>query len=539
MTTEIGPGFGKRRYVGFGSKKVTEDYRFVMILESWNMLRSVQMRWRVGFLLTLFLCLISWGNKTWAQTQPSSPEIKARLQMLREDILEKGFNFQVGYNPAMDHPLEQLCGLVEPEGWQEKAKFSGPMPKASLPSRFDWREQTGLPPVKNQGGCGSCWAFATVGVMESLLKTRMALSEDLSEQYLVSCNVHGWSCSGGWFAHDYHKDRVPPGEPAAGAVLETNFPYAASNLPCGSPHSHAYRLAEWRYVGGWGTPSVEEIKQAIYAHGPVAAAVAVGPAFQAYRDGVFDKDESSVGINHAILLVGWDDEYYWNGSTHGVWILRNSWGTGWGRGGYMLIKYNTSQVGYAANYAEIVSYTVSPPEGTVGTQITLLGSFGYGPSKVYTEFQDPKTGDVRYKYMQILESLPTAIYALWNPKLPAGTYPVKVQPVPSEGSPPIIVGQFQVREPEIQSFDPAQGAPGSNLTVQGMFFGSEKPRVLLIPQDGGRQKRCKLLSHSMDPLTGQSSVECRIPKTHQGEYTLLLRNQIGEAQAGFTVISSP
>lgn len=502
--------------------------------------KSKLMKSTTGILFLGLVFLSFMGNTTWAQIQPGSLEIKAKLQMLQEEVFEKGFNFQVGYNPAMEHALEQLCGLVEPKDWQKKAKFAGPMPKASLPSRFDWREHIGLPPVKDQAGCGSCWAFATVGVMESLLKSRMALLEDLSEQYLVSCNIHGWSCSGGWFAHDYHEDLTPPGEPTAGAVLETKFPYAARDLPCGSPHSHAYRLAEWRYVGSWGTPSVEEIKQAIYAHGPVAAAVAVGPAFQAYRDGVFDKDESSVGINHAVVLVGWDDEYYWNGSTHGVWILRNSWGTGWGKGGYMLIKYNTSLVGYAANYAEIVSYTVSPPEGTFGTQITLLGpEFGDRPPKVYTEFQDTRTGQVRYKSLQILEAMPTAIEALWSPRLPPGSYPVKVQPVSSQASPPVTVGQFQVRGPEIVSLEPNRGAPGSQVVIQGVYFGGRKPRVLLIPREAGTQKRCRVLSHSMDPLTGHSSVECRIPKTPQGDYWLLLRNQIGEARWGFSVTCSP
>ncbi len=491
---------------------------------------------RTGILVLGFLGFTFLGNLAWGQSQYNSPEMKARVQLLEEDVLEKGYNFQVGYNPAMDYPLEQLCGLVEPGDWQEKARFSGPTPKASLPRRFDWREQTGLPPVKNQGGCGSCWAFATVGVLESLVKTRMALLEDLSEQYLVSCNIHNWSCSGGWFAHDYHEDLIPPGEPAAGAVLETDFPYRASNVPCGSPHSHAYRLAQWRYVGSWVSPSVEEIKQAIYAHGPVAAAVAVGPAFQAYRDGVFDKDESWVGINHAIVLVGWDDEYYWNGSTHGVWILRNSWGTGWGKSGYMLIKYNTSLVGYAANYAEIVTYTVTPTQGTLGTEITLLGSeFGEPTPKVYTQFQDPKTQEVRSKSLKVVESLPTAIRALWSPKLPPGSYPVKVQPSSPQGAPAITVGQFQVRVPEIGSLEPSLGAPGSEVTIEGLFFGSKKPKLLLIPLEGGRQKRCRILSHLMDPLTGQSSAVFRIPKIPQGDYLLVLRNQVGQAQTSFTV----
>ena len=106
-------------------------------------------------------------------------------------------------------------------------------------------------------------------------------------------------------------------------------------------------------------PSVTAIKQAIATYGPISAAVCVGSQFQSYTGGVFSTDESaSCGtskVNHAIVLVGWDDN-------QGTWILRNSWGTWWGElaggttgseKGYMRIKYGISNVGYAANY---VSY---------------------------------------------------------------------------------------------------------------------------------------------------------------------------------------
>jgi cathepsin L len=96
---------------------------------------------------------------------------------------------------------------------------------------------------------------------------------------------------------------------------------------------------------------VDKIKQAIQTYGPVAAAVYVGSYFQSYTGGVFDKNESSNGgfcgcsapsqVNHAIVLIGWDDSKQ-------AWLLRNSWGPGWGESGYMWIKYGASQVGYAA-----------------------------------------------------------------------------------------------------------------------------------------------------------------------------------------------
>ena len=274
---------------------------------------------------------------------------QARLDSLASEA--EAYSYRVAYNPAMEFSIDQLCGLQEPPDWKDTAPFRKLGSLQALPSSFDWRD-VGLPPVRNQGGCGSCWAFGTVGALESQIMIQSGSAVDLSEQYLVSCNESGWDCGGGWWAHDYHEWRVPAGELEAGAVLEADFPYVASNAACNPPHDHPYLLDNWAYVPG-SENDIEEIKQAIYQYGPVAAAVAVGPAFQAYSEGVFDNDESgTVDINHAIVLVGWDDAYSWDGGTYGVWILRNSWGSGWGEGGYMYITYGTSRVGYAANYVE-------------------------------------------------------------------------------------------------------------------------------------------------------------------------------------------
>lgn len=218
-----------------------------------------------------------------------------------------------------------------------------------LPDAFDWRDQGGVTSVKDQGNCGSCWAFGTVGPLEANIKIRDGVEKDLSEQYLISCNTDDWGCDGGWWAHDYHLDKIPPGEPNAGAVYEADFPYVAWEAPCNPPHTHHEKIESWAYIGNeGGVPPVEAIKQAIYNYGPVSAAVCVGSAFQNYTGGVFETSEtcSPYAVNHAVVLVGWDD----NQGTNGVWILRNSWGPGWGEDGYMRIGYGISNVGYAANY---------------------------------------------------------------------------------------------------------------------------------------------------------------------------------------------
>ena len=230
-------------------------------------------------------------------------------------------------------------------------------PNLGLPEAFNWCDNGGCTPIRNQGGCGSCWAFGTVAPLESNIKIKSGVEENLAEQYLVSCNTNGWGCGGGWWAHDYHWWKIPPGESEAGAVLEEEFPYQANDVPCCGPcpFSHPYEIDSWSWVGGGsGIPPVEDLKQAIYTYGPVSSAICAGSAFGSYGGGIFETDETcSFGVNHAIALVGWDD----NQGTNGVWILRNSWGTGWGESGYMRIGYGVSNVGYSANY---IVYNLDP-----------------------------------------------------------------------------------------------------------------------------------------------------------------------------------
>lgn len=230
---------------------------------------------------------------------------------------------------------------------------------SALPTSFNWCDQGKCTAVRNQGNCGSCWAFGTVGPFESAILIADNSSKDLSEQYLVSCNTDGWGCNGGWFAHDYHEWKIPPGEPAAGAVYESDFRYTATDAPCDSPYTHNEVLSSWAYVGSSNNvPAVDAIKTAIYTYGPVGAAVCVNSTFQAYSGGVYAPTKRCTSINHAIVLTGWDD-------AGGYWILRNSWGNSWGEQGYMRIAYGANQVGYAANYVEYGGGTPPPPSGTM------------------------------------------------------------------------------------------------------------------------------------------------------------------------------
>lgn len=318
------------------------------------------------------------------------------IAALQEQARQEGWTFTVGENPATKYSLEELCGLKEPENWWATARFDPCRPKVDLPVAFDWRDSAGCTPVKNQAGCGSCWAFGTVGPLECNIKIKDGETVDLSEQWLVSCNRDGWSCGGGWFAHSYHEWKTDYCD-STGAVMEADFPYVAWDAPCDCPYPHPYRIESWAYIGDANSvPSVASMKQAIIDYGPISVAVYANSAMQAYTGGIFDGCGGGT-INHAVVLVGWDD----NQGTNGVWIMRNSWGQGWGEdGGYMRIPYGCSSIGYAAcyiNYAARQRIAFEYPNG-IPTTVTpgQPTSFEVIVSGVYGGTPVPGSGQLHY-----------------------------------------------------------------------------------------------------------------------------------------------
>ncbi len=256
-----------------------------------------------------------------------------------------------GFTPPPARELPDRWGV-------ETEPFIG---SRDLPTSYDWRDVDGVTSVKDQASCGSCWAFGSVAPLECNIKIKDGVEVDLSEQWLVSCNQEGYGCGGGWWVHDYHLTATDPcGD--TGAVLETYFPYSATDAPCNCPYPHDYFIEGWAYVPGGDVPPPEAIKQAILDYGPVSVAVAVDQNFSDYTGGVFNLD-TATEINHGVALVGWDDSQ----GTSGVWLLRNSWGSDWGEDGYMRIEYGVDLVGYGATYIEyrdplLVSLPDGPPQ---------------------------------------------------------------------------------------------------------------------------------------------------------------------------------
>ena len=241
-----------------------------------------------------------------------------------------------------------------------------------LPYKWDWRDKGIVTEVRDQGSCGSCWAFGTVGIMESALAKAGKGLKNLSEQFLVSCNTRGWNCSrGGLTASMFHTDTLAKSQTKVGAVTEAAKPYTATDGSCTVAYNHPYKLSKWSFIGGtsdWALPTTQELKDAIYAYGPVMAGVCVGPGWYGYRGGVYGTNDTNCGTwsNHYVILVGWDDTL----GPNGAWIIKNSFGTNWGDKGYMYLPYGYSLVGQGASWARAVSTNIpkiQTPKGIVNT----------------------------------------------------------------------------------------------------------------------------------------------------------------------------
>ena len=286
-------------------------------------------------ILVFFLLIFSFSETVYGR--------KPDIDSVRKRVKKKKYKFRVGENSATKYSLEQLCGLKIPPA-ALKAKLSA-APQQTLDDNFDWRQLGGCTEVKDQGGCGSCWAFAAMGVAESQYMIRGPENLDLSEQWLVSCTESG-TCDGGWYGQAFgymisDKDSCNK----SGAALELEYPYEADDVDCACPAGDRYVLTNWSSIPG----DIESIKQAIATYGPVAVGVAAGDMFQCYVGGIFDANVET-DINHAVVLVGWDDTQ----GENGIWYLRNSWGSGWGEGGYMRIEYDCNKVGTGSMWAELI-----------------------------------------------------------------------------------------------------------------------------------------------------------------------------------------
>lgn len=225
------------------------------------------------------------------------------------------------------------------------------LPKAgdSLPDSIDWREKGAVVPIKNQGGCGSCWAFSAVSAVEAINAIVNGNLISLSEQQLVDCDrLFNEGCNGGLMdpAFEFITKN-------GGIDSEEDYPYRGRDGTC-----DPYRVnAKVVNISGYeDVPENNEgaLKKAV-ASQVVSAPISVGGIhFQLYESGIFTgKCGTSAELDHGVSIVGYGSE---NGLDY--WIVRNSWDTNWGEKGYMRLQRNVPEAEGHCAIASQPSYPI-------------------------------------------------------------------------------------------------------------------------------------------------------------------------------------
>ena len=378
------------------------------------------------------------------------------LEEIQEKIELNGYSFTVSGNPVFSLPLEQRERLfsrhpTDPGLARKAFDDPGPLPEhlgLPLPSTFDWRDVGGrayIGPVRNQAQCGSCFAFGAIAAAEGTYNRATdsygANAADFSEAFLAFClgeqyYNHFYGCEGADYEYMELQALVD-----YGVITETVYPYTddEDQICTIDPYPPLIGFQSWHRIG---CQDIEAIKTAIMTYGVIDAAVYVTSAFQAYESGVYEDSNNTCDAggdacyyattNHAIALVGWDDNPPEGGE--GCWILRNSWGDTWGESGYMRIRYTSAAVSCAATYLVYQSFGPTTQTGSATgvneTTAQLNGSinpngletqyyFEYGDTMDFgtvTPLSTVATGTANLTVIQALsglDPLTTYYFRLW------------------------------------------------------------------------------------------------------------------------------
>jgi len=243
-------------------------------------------------------------------------------------------SYRLGMNKFGDLTEAEFSKFVNPSGdclkihdVNDSTLFKQPeeVHMKEIPSSVNWANTSAyVTPVKNQGACGSCWAFSAAGATESAYAIAKGVLNTLSEQELVDCSTLDFGCAGGWIdtAFEYiynHK----------GLALGSAYPYTATDGTCQqSSYTHYNPIDGFQLVKRYD----ETALATAVVDRPIGVAIQANQiAFQFYQSGILD-GRCGTAVDHAVIIVGYGTE----GSSQ-YWLVKNSWGTDWGEAGYVRI----------------------------------------------------------------------------------------------------------------------------------------------------------------------------------------------------------
>ncbi|XP_047341855.1 cysteine proteinase RD21A-like [Impatiens glandulifera] len=313
----------------------------------------------------------SWLIKHGKSYSNALGENERRFQIFKDNLYfiddhnsVQNRTYRVGLNRFADLTNQEYRSMYLGGGFQRKLSSSAAgkrsdryLPKLgeSLPDSVDWRKEGAVAEIKDQGSCGSCWAFSTISAVEGINKIVTGELITLSEQELVDCDTsYNEGCNGGLM--DYAFQFIINN---GGIDTDDDYPYYGTDQKCDTYRKNAkvVTIDDYEDVP---TYNEEALKKAV-ATQPIAVAIeGGGRAFQFYDSGVFT-GKCGVALDHGVAAVGYGSE---NGLDY--WIVRNSWGKTWGEKGYIRMERNiagsnTGKCGIAMEASYPIKKGQNPP----------------------------------------------------------------------------------------------------------------------------------------------------------------------------------
>jgi len=269
----------------------------------------------------------------------------AANEMIIEEHNAKGLSYTLGHNAYSDMTWEAfkstyVSGMESNPYLRRQKNFD--LAAEAVPAvrdAVDWVAEGAVTPIKNQGQCGSCWAFSTTGSFEGAYKIATGDLVSFSEQQLVSCDKVDDGCSGGLMDNAFKWI-----EENGGVCTESDYEYSSSGGTTGTCET---TCSPTGVNSGFTdvTPGDEDALKSAVAMGPVSVAIEADKSvFQLYSSGVFTSaEECGTQLDHGVLAVG-----YGTDGGNDYWKVKNSWGTSWGESGYIRMERAVDCCGIAS-----------------------------------------------------------------------------------------------------------------------------------------------------------------------------------------------
>ncbi|XP_076939635.1 cysteine proteinase COT44-like [Bidens hawaiensis] len=301
---------------------------------------------------------LSWLTK-YGKVYKVDGEKEKRFQIFKDNLRyidqhnSGGHSYKLGLNKFADLTVEEYRLLYTRERMIDSKRKLNNVNRYSirsgdaLPDSIDWRTKGAVAAIKDQGSCGCCWAFSAIGSVEALHQIVTGDLITLSEQELVDCDtLYNFGCNGGQmnlaFEFIIKND---------GIDSDKDYPYIGMDGICNNTRKSAKVVSIYGYE--YVSENDESALQKAVANQPVAVAIdSHSQDFHLYESGIFNSP-CGTNLDHGVVLVGYGSE---DGNDY--WIVRNSWGVGWGEQGYIRMERNVPEKEGKCGIAMAASYPI-------------------------------------------------------------------------------------------------------------------------------------------------------------------------------------